>query len=105
MVEVFVGALEFGFEFDVELVEVEQFPCEEFPCAVGAVVGEAEEEVAGGVLDFTGEGVGFVVEGAEGAGAGGGFEEFGVEVGDATGGGVGDLEVRVAGALGFAVGA
>ena len=35
---------------------------QEFPSAVVAIVGEAEEEMPGVVLDFSGEGVGFVIK-------------------------------------------
>lgn len=98
-VEVAVGGLEFGFEADFDFRDIHEFPSGEAEEAAGAaVVGDADEQMAGVVVDFAGGGFGFVVKGAERGGAVFGGVELGVKVGN---GAVGQdkAEIGVAAAL------
>lgn len=93
VIEVAVRGLELDLEADVECGEIGYFPVGECPCAVLAIVADAEQEVDGMVMDFEGAGAWFEIERAQRGCLGFFSEDFGVEVGVGGGavcGGVGD---------------
>jgi len=84
-VDIAVAALEFSFEADCEVGEIDQVPAGEIPAAIRfRRVLEADEEVDGVFAHFVRRDPGFEVERAEAAVAAAGGVELGIEIDDAV---------------------